>query len=928
MLAGIPKEPKKYAPMKGVYKDNVSPDDYIIDDTDPLLTYIYNPECEGRYSTVIYLMHENGVIDDAQYEEAKNTDLRTKLHPGKAEDNNITSYFADMVKDDVVDDLVKTYGYTKEDAEKMLFNNGLTIHSTIDLDMQRTLESNYALNNFTTYFGEASYKAVRSFQKDNGLSADGIAGQSTLAKLAEVSQLDLSLFTQNIYKKGVTADEVSSLKSTLYDLGYFRSNDNFPRVTVKIDKEGNIISSKSRKILLYPLSKMVNDNQQLVIPSSDYEFNENGDLVLYKNKRLNFYSHYKDDQLSYIQIVIEKTYDYDKESNTHVKGAGTYNISGLYTYEGHEVTVPNDYKSFDDNKNLVVSKSFLTAEPDFFKVDSENNLVVDSKNYLISDTGIIQPQSAMVIIDYHTGELKAIVGGRNITGQKIYNRATNPRQPGSSIKPLSVFTPAIDSRQYTAASVIDDIPVYLGGNPNVRWPYNWYEHSSKYSKYWGLVTLRESLQWSINVSAAIIVNDLGVDKSIEYLEKFGITSLVKEGSSNDYNLSAMALGGMTRGVSPLEMTAAYGAIANKGVLNETITYSTVENRSGEVILENDQKKNYVVDEDVAYIVEDMMKSVVSSGLATSAKLSANNDVIPVAGKTGTTSDKMDAWFVGFTPYYVGGVWFGNDINIPLDQGSKVSSQFWKTVMAEIHAGKDPKSFERPAGIVSATVDSKSGKLPTEYSYMDPRNTVHSEIFLSGTVPTEQDDVHVAGAICLESGKLATPFCPTTLVENRVFIKRPVPYIPEDHLDSAGNPILPGDWIYELPTEDCDIHTGKTLDIGVYDYSGYEGAVPAVSFPDGSRIVQVPFNIELTDGQKILLPVSTKILADNTIIYPDGSTIPAYMISYIPVFDLDSYSDHNKPNADDAMDDIDDNSNLMNPNGTNNNADNNNPNNNQ
>lgn len=905
MLAGVPKSPTSYAPMITKKKVDVTDDDYILDDTDPLYTVVFNESCEDRYKTVIYLMHENGKITDAEYEAAQGVDLKSKLNPGTTGETEITSYFADMVKEDVINDLMETYGYTYTEAANMLYTKGLVINSTIDFDMQKTLESNYVLDNFTTYFGESTYSAVKSFQSAYGLSADGIAGQSTLSKIAEVSELDLSLFTSNLYKKGMTADEIATLQSILYDLGYYQNNENFPRVTVKIDSDGNIISQETRKILLYKQSNLVDDNSNLIIPSSDYEFDAEGNLVLFKNERLNFYPHYQDDQLVSIQVVVKETYTYDStDQAVKLEKAGTYNISGLYTYEGRDVFIPNDYKYFDDENNVVVDRSFFTDYPDFFTIDGNNNLLISEEDYYISDTGIVQPQSAMVIIDYHTGQLKAIVGGRNISGQKIYNRATNPRQPGSSIKPLSVFTPAIDSGRYTAATVLDDVPVYLGGDPEVRWPYNWYESSDK---YWGLVTLRESVQWSINVTAAIIANDLGVETGISYLEKFGITTLVKDGYVNDYNLSAVSLGGMTKGVSPIEMTSAYGAIANKGVLSETITYTTVENKDGEVILENKQDQTYIVDENVAYIVQDMMKSSVLNGVASSAKLYPNNDTIPVSGKTGTTSNKMDAWFIGYTPYYVGGVWFGNDINIPLDQGSKISAQFWQTVMSDIHADLEPLDFETPSGVTRVAIDTKSGKLPSEYSAMDPRNTVISEVFIKGTQPTEVDDVHVAGEICLESGKLATDKCPTTLVELRVFTQRIVPYIPEDNLGSDGEPILPRDWIYELPTEECDIH--NSINIDVFDYTGYEGVIPAVELADGSRIVQRPFYIELTDGQNILLPVRTKILADNTVIFPDDSTIPAYMVKSIPVFDLEDYNSSTDINVDDALDAIDDNSNV-------------------
>lgn len=901
MLAGVPKSPTAYAPMITKKKIDVTPEDYVLDDSDPLYTVVFNTKCEARYKTVISLMKTNGYLTNDEYEAAKSVDLKTKLNPSKSTQAEISSYFADMVKDDVIDDLMEKYGYDYNEAANMLYTKGLVIHSTIDFDMQKILESNYAADNFTTYFGESTYSAVKAFQSKYGLSADGIAGQGTIAKIGEVTGMDTSIFTQNLYKKGSDGEEVILLKKTLYDLGYLRNNENFPRVTVTFDGNGNIISDESKKVLLYKQSNFVNDNHQLMLPASDYKFDANGNLVLLKNKRLNFYPHYQDDQLVSIQVVVKETFTYNEETNGASKGRK--NIEGLYTYEGRDVFIPNEYKSYDEDKNVVVSKEFLAKNPEFFKSDSNQTLLVDQDNYYISTTGIIQPQSAMVIIDYHTGQLKAIVGGRNITGQKIYNRAINPRQPGSSIKPLSIYTPAIDSLRYTVATPIDDRPLYLSGNPTLRWPVNWYEHSSSYSKYWGLVTLRKSMQYSINTVATSIANDLGIETCISYLQKFGITSLVTEGGTSDMNLSAVSMGGMTKGVSPVEMTNAYGAIANKGVLTELLTYTSVENNKGEIILENDQDKEMVVDEKVAYLVQDMMESTVTSGIASSAKLSANNDVIPVAGKTGTTSNKMDAWFIGYTPYYVGGVWFGNDVNMPLDQGSKVSAQFWQTVMSEIHADLEPKKFERPEGLVTSKVDTMSGKLPTDLSYMDPRNTVISELFINGTQPTEEDDVHVAASICLESGKLATPNCPTTLVENRVFVKRPIPYVPEEN-----NNIILGDWIYELPTEECDIHNSTIID--TFDYSDYEGVTPTIKFADGSVVVQRPFFIELNDGQKVLLPVGAKILTDNSIIFPDASTIPAYMIKFIPSFTADDLDQLNStPNVNDAINEIDDNSNV-------------------
>jgi len=896
MLAGIPKAPGQYSPMINKNKGDVTEDDYILDDSDPLYTLVFNENSVNRYLTSIYLMHENGYISDAEYDYAKTYDIRQKLHPGVLAETEITSYFADMVEDEVISDLIDKYGYTSEAASNLLYTGGLTIVSTIDFDMQKTLESHYAKNNLTTYFGESTATVIKAFQRDNGLTVDGYAGQNTLAKIGELSGTDMSQFTQDVYQKGDDSDEVVLLKQILYDLGYVIGNENFPKITVRLDSSGNILSEETQKILLYKKSNLVNSSEQLIIPSSDYQFDADGNLVLLKNKRFYFYSHTQTDGSSTIQIVVRETYTYDGEDPNSPLSAGKHTLSDIYTYSGHDLTVGNDYKSYDENGNVVIDKSFLAENPDFFKASSDGSLLVENGNYTIDSTGVIQPQSAMVIIDYHTGELKAIVGGRNVTGQRIYNRATNPRQPGSSIKPLSIFTPAIDTGAFTAASVLDDRPVYLSGDSTTRWPVNWYENSSNYRKYWGLVNLRESLQWSINVTAALISQELGIQTSVDYLERFGITSVVKEGDVNDMNTAAMALGGMTKGISPIELTSAYGAIANGGVRNEVTTYSVVKNSKGEVILENTSEQTYVIDENVAYIVQDMMMTSVKSGVATAAKLSPNNDIMPVAGKTGTTTSNMDAWFVGYTPYYVGGTWFGNDLNFPLDQGSKMAAQFWKTVMSDIHADLESKSFVEPSGIVRVAVDRISGKLPTELSYLDPRGTVYTELFLRGTEPTEEDDVHVLADICTASDKLATEYCPTTLIESQVVVKRPVPYNPEENLDGNGNPILLRDSEYDMPTELCDVHTAEntttfpTTDPN--DPTSYYGIQPMVQLVNGQIIIQRPYPITMVGGQVVVVPAGTRILKNDDLLLPDGSKINASDIDEIPNYSSDELDQMN------------------------------------
>ncbi len=420
--------------------------------------------------------------------------------------------------------------------------------------------------------------------------------------------------------------------------------------------------------------------------------------------------------------------------------------------------------------------------------------------------GIIQPQGAMVVIDYRTGKIKAMVGGRGQTGKLLLNRATQSyRQPGSAIKPLTVYTAAIDNG-YTAATVVDDVPVsYVQPDGEVWIPKNWYKDpETQLPTFWGLTTVRQAIQWSMNVIAVKVANDIGPDTAIDYAKRLGITSFVENGTKNDKTLASVALGGLTKGVSPLDMATAYGTLANGGTYIKPITYTKVTDANDNVLLQKNTAKTRVVSEQVAYIMTDMLQSVVKGGTATNA-----NFGIAIAGKTGTTSDTKDAWFVGYTPYYVASVWMGHDEPKPMNiGGGSYPAILWRKVMEEIHKDLPEKDFAKPKDIIQVAVDTESGKLPTDLSYM--ANTVRNEIFIKGTEPTQYDDVHVLRDVDITTNKLATPYCPPSLVESRVFIQRPVPYSPEAFLESLGGidpemHLIPRDAANEVPSEYCPVH---------------------------------------------------------------------------------------------------------------------------
>jgi penicillin-binding protein 1A len=548
----------------------------------------------------------------------------------------------------------------------------------------------------------------------------------------------------------------------------------------KLNKAGNVIDQNG-KLLYYKKDNLLTEDYNLIIESGSYQI-DNGDIIIRNNKLTPYPKH----------IDIEDFYTIDERKN-------------LVTHTVGSIIIPEGEFNILNDRSIRISKSFLDKNNDFYKIENDN-LLINSKYFYIAKEGIVQPQSATVILDYRTGHIKAVVGGRDIEGQRILNRATDSaRQPGSAIKPIAVYLPALDNG-YTAASSIDDIPFYNSNGD--LWPKNWY------TGYRGLHTLRRSVEQSVNVNSVKTLQSIGINTSLSYLEKMGIVNANnpekdnvvtrnENPSTNDENLSALGLGGMTKGLSPLELAAAYGAIANNGVYVEPIAFTKIIDKNGNVLLNNTPTENIVTSPQVAYIMGDILRTTVSNGLAGRAKLSN----MAVAGKTGTTNEQADIWFVGYTPYYASAVWIGNDSpRITISKGSATAAQLWQHINTKVHENLESKtSFDRPEGIVSASICTQSGLLASELCARDPRGVIRTEIFVQGTVPTKQCDMHVELQIDTANGKLANEYCPDDNVETRVFIQRTPPYNPADH-----NGIVPSDYQYQAPTEVCNEHNETTI----------------------------------------------------------------------------------------------------------------------
>ena len=424
---------------------------------------------------------------------------------------------------------------------------------------------------------------------------------------------------------------------------------------------------------------------------------------------------------------------------------------------------------FKQNVNKNFNLIFSSQEAAYEAVDTYRAAVLDElgidnveDNYEEAVSMTPQPQAAMVIEDQSTGYVVAIVGGRGTKeGRRTLNRATDAkRSPGSTFKVLAAFAPALDSAGQTLATVYNDAPFNYDDGTPVK---NWYK-----TGYRGINSIREAIRQSMNIIAVktetVITPQLGYD----YLLNFGFTTLtdgvvINGKTYTDVN-QTLALGGLTYGVTPYEMNAAYAAIANLGTYAEPKLYTKVVDSDGNVILDNTMPTTrQVLKETTAFLLTNAMQDVVTS--AGTASVVNFNRSMAIAGKTGTSTESKDVWFAGYTPYYTCTVWTGYDNSIGMSSSktnneTSISKTLWKAVMSRIHESLPNEQFPVPEGLVQAQVCSKSGLLPIPGLCDSPAdNCVVTEYFAEGSVPTESCNIHYEGDVCAYDGLPASPDCP-------------------------------------------------------------------------------------------------------------------------------------------------------------------------
>ncbi len=509
-----------------------------------------------------------------------------------------------------------------------------------------------------------------------------------------------------------------------------------PKSPTKYDPVRNRENNKERRNVV--LMKM---NELGHISDEEYEQAKNTELVLSLNATqgiINTNSYFTDAVINQVRDDLMEQYGYTKEK-----------AFSLITSGGLDI--------------------YVTVDP--YIQEAMEEVYKDPKTFAKIDDGL-QPESAMVVMDPYTGDILGMVGGR---GEKTLNRAWNRatmtrRQIGSSIKPISVYAPAIDMGYIDYGTALDDSPVQYMKSMGRYWPKNAPE------RYEGMVSTNYAVLKSKNTTAVKVLQMITPQYSYDFLKnKLGISTLVE----SDVGLAQLAMGGLTYGFTVEEVAGAYSIFPNNGTFCKPRLYTHVFDSNGKILLENREStgKTKAVKASTAQIMTKMMQNVINLGTGAKVKtLFEYANKIPVAGKTGSTNDDYDVYFAGYTPYYVGAAWFGYDVNRSVTKfGTNQAMVAWCKVMSKIHkrivdSGEQLRSFDT-SEIVQASYCMDSGMAPGPYCSLDPRGgRIATGWYAKGAEPSEQCDKHVPVSWCVTSGCISGPGCPTESVVTVALVK--------------------------------------------------------------------------------------------------------------------------------------------------------------
>ncbi len=488
-----------------------------------------------------------------------------------------------------------------------------------------------------------------------------------------------------------------------------------------------------------------------------------------------------------------------------------YKIQLDYSVAGKKADgTPFEYQTY----NVIVNNE---EEVEAFKQSQLSQWgITSSDTYTENLIKQPQPQAAFVLMDYTTGQVKALSGARGAKQANLsFNYATQAkRQPGSAFKVLAAYAPALDLGKLSPGSqIVNEHKTYTLGDGSTWSPKNWD------GNYEGTYSVRQAIANSMNVIAVkTTVDVVGVDTAFDYLQNFGFTTL-----SDTDRVYSLPLGGLSVGVTPLELNAAYGTIANDGIYVKPVFYTQVKDSEGHILIDNTNEaialhSRTVIKPSTARMLTDMMREVIDGPNAhTGGRIRANfPGSMPIAGKTGTTTDDKDLVFAGYTPYYVATIWTGYSQPASVRSANNYHLTIWGKIMSEIHEGLEIKSFPKiemnNSSVSEVKICKLSGKRATALCEADPDHVVTSEFFNNNNAPTETCDVHVEVEICTESHKLANENCPPELRKKEARIRKVVDgKVVEDEI--------------------CDIHTAETMPLP--ESTDFPGDIPNNNWPNNN-----------------------------------------------------------------------------------------------
>lgn len=505
----------------------------------------------------------------------------------------------------------------------------------------------------------------------------------------------------------------------------------------RIQKVNNKIEKNSNSINSYFVDEVINQVMADLQSIKGYSYTQAYNAVY--SGGLKIYSTQDSD--------IQKICDEETSNDANYPYSIYYSINWAWTVQNPDGTVDNydesDISTYhrkvlgESNYQLIFSsKESAKAEVDAYKKHLEQKYykkgVKKKLGYIQAETLYYnpQPQVSFTVMDQNTGYVKAIVGGRGKKNVNLsLNRATDStRQPGSTFKVLAAYAPAIDTMGYTLSTTIVDEPYRYSNGRSVN---NWY------SGYRGTVTVKKAIADSMNVCAVKTITAITPQLGYDYLCNFGITTLVdnrveKDGSVTSDIHQPLALGGITDGVTNLEMTAAYATIANLGTYTQPAFYSQVIDENGRVLLDRTTPTTHtVLKESTAVLLTEAMESVVTSGTGTACQL---DDDMPVAGKTGTTSSEYDLWFCGYTPYLTASIWTGYDENKSLSGDQAFHERMWSKIVSKIDKVKKYKktNFKQGKNVKAYDICDSSGKVAIDGVCPE----THVEYYKKGSEPAK------------------------------------------------------------------------------------------------------------------------------------------------------------------------------------------------